>query len=66
MSNYFGCGWFEWPRVVQAVEILSPVFSLGYPVEDVQLVFLFDVESNGVMLFNLWRSSSFLVSLGCC
>ena len=39
---------------------------LGYPVGNAQLVFLFGVGSNGVMLFDLWSSSSFLVSLGGC
>ena len=52
----FGCGWFEWLNAVRAVEILSPMSSLGYPVGDAQLVFLFGVGSNGAMLFDLGRS----------
>ena len=28
----FGCWWFEWLKAVRAVEIPSPVFSLGCPV----------------------------------
>ena len=52
----FGCGWFEWLSAVRAVEILSPMSSLGYLDGDAQLVFLFGVGSNGTMLFDLGRS----------
>ena len=40
MPSCFVCGWFKWLRAIRAVEILSPVFSLGYHVGDAQLVFL--------------------------
>ena len=38
------------------MEILSPVFSLGCPVEDAYLFLLFVGGSNGIVLFDLWRS----------
>ena len=52
----FGCGWFEWLSAARAVEILSPISSLGYHVGDAQLIFLFGVGSNGAKLFDLGRS----------
>ena len=49
------CWWFEWLRAVRAVEIPSPVFSLGCPVGDAQLVScLVEVVSLGIVIFVAW------------
>ena len=55
-SVVFGCEWFEWPRVVRAEEILSPMSSWGILMGMPSWFFLFGVGSNGAMLFDLGRS----------
>ena len=38
MLGWLCCWWFKWLGAIRAMEILSPVFSLGCPVEDARLV----------------------------